>query len=69
MIRRESSVSYYSPLHYLIEMVKLGEYCAGIKDRKRERVKKNRFVRYILFALIFTMDIYLSMAVVFKIIT
>jgi len=50
-------------------MVKLGEYCVGIKDRKRERIKKNRFVRYILFALIFTMDIYLSMADVFRIIT
>lgn len=68
MIRRESSVSYYSSLYCLIEMVKAGEYCVGKRIEKREKIK-NKFVRYILFALIFTAGIYLSLADVFKIIT
>jgi len=44
--------------------------CRKRRDWKREMLKKEkyRFVSYILFALIFTMDIYLSMAAVFKII-
>lgn len=49
-------------------MVKAGEYCVGKRIEKREKIK-NKFVRYILFALIFTAGIYLSLADVFKIIT